>query len=646
MRTTTRRWLLDLCMLACVTGLALVLPTHVAFVAVAENWAADNRATLFAKPSPQHPRLVLLTITEDTLAAFPYRFPVDRGFLASLLDHLAAAGARAVGIDILFDQPTEQAKDAAFREAAQRFPGPVVVGWTDRETGLTERQWEFQTNYLEGVRAAYSNTLTDVSDSTIRRIFPGRMQEDGSFRRGFVPAIAEALGHLAPSEPTPIVYRLGPDATTPPIRTFPAHMALRLPKAWFKDKVVLIGADLPFEDRHRTPLAAGLGRKEGTLAGVAIHAHALAQLIDGTPPPRHSLLVEAVMAAALCAAAALLGMARTKLWIQLLGAALALAAFWAGDALAFRYMSLELPVVAPTLAFVVMLLLSGYHAVHVREAETRFIRDAFSRYVAPNLVARLQKDHSQLALGGEKREVTVLFTDVESFTTMSETMDAAHLVAVLNDYLDGMVGCVHRHGGMVDKFIGDAVMAVFGAPEPCDDHAQRAVACALEMDAFASTFVNNTRARGVPFGRTRIGLHTGMAVVGNVGGSRRFDYTAIGDTVNTGSRMEGVNKYFGTSICLSASTAEACGLPLRPIGRIRVKGRQEPLSAFTPLAADQGALAVGYNQAYALLERGDEAARAAFAALAAQFPDDALIRFHLGQLAEGPPTDLIVMKDK
>lgn len=642
-----KRRALDLAMLAGVTLLMLVMPRHVAFVAVAENWAADSRATLFARPSPPHPDIVLLTITEDTLATFPYRFPVDRGFLAGLLDFLGATGARAVGLDILFDQPTEAAKDDAFRAAAQRFPGTLLVGWTDRDTGLTQRQAEFQAHFLSGIGAAYSNTLKDVSDSTIRRIFPGRVDEGGGYRPGFVPALAAAMGApTTPTEPTSIIFRIGPDAATPPIRTFPAHAARLLPKAWFKDKVVLVGADLPFEDRHRTPLAAGLGRDAGTLPGVMVHAHALAQVLDGLRPPQPNAVVEALLAVALCAAAAGLGTLRVALWQRLGLAALAVVVYWAGNALAFRELALSLPVVAPTMGFGVMMALSGYHAAHQREVETRFIRDAFSRYVAPGLVARLQDNPDQLALGGEKREVTVLFTDIEGFTGISESLDAGQLVGVLNEYLDGMTACVHRHGGMVDKFIGDAVMAIFGAPEAMDDHAARAIACALEMEAFASAFMDTARERGIPFGRTRIGVHTGVAVVGNVGGSRRFDYTAIGDTVNTASRFEGVNKYFGTAICVSESAAAASGAALRPIGRIVVKGRSAPLPAYTPVAPGQEELARRYGDAYALLRAESAEAGAAFARLAADYPDDALIRFQCHRLETGAPTDLIVMKDK
>jgi CHASE2 domain-containing sensor protein len=188
-----RVWAIEGAILIVAVALTWALPRHLAFTAIAENLAQDFRAGYFAEPEPTHPDIVVVAITEDTLAKFPYRFPVDRAFLADLLNTLNGIGVKAVGFDILFDQETEPEKDAALREALLNAKMPVIVGWTDRETGLTEAQAEFQQEYLQGIRAAYSNTLKDVSDSTIRRIFPGRNDEDGQFRPAFPAAIAAAL---------------------------------------------------------------------------------------------------------------------------------------------------------------------------------------------------------------------------------------------------------------------------------------------------------------------------------------------------------------------------------------------------------------------------------------------------------------------
>lgn len=640
-----RVWGFELALLLAAVALAWALPRHLAFTAIAENWAQDFRASYYAPHEPTHPEIVVVAITEDTLARFPYRFPVDRGFLAQLMKYFKEAGVKLVAFDILFDQPTEAAKDAAFREAALAFPTPVITGWTDRQTGLTEKQWAFQHEFLKGMLPAWSNTLKDVSDSTIRRIFPGREEEDGSYRLAFGPAIAKQLGIETPREAQTIRYRITGDTEKPAFRQFPAHAVPVLPKAWFRDKIVLVGADLPFDDRHRTPLAAAQGHAAGVIPGVVIHAHGLAQLLAKENPPRGDIRLELLSAALLAAIAIALSFTRIALVWRFLLAGVAVGGFLAVNFLLFRHTSLTLPVVSPVLVFAFTMGVSSYHAAQLRDGETRFIREAFSRYVAPSLVSRMQEHPELLNLGGQKRSVTVLFTDVEGFTSLSETLDPDVLVRVLNEYLDGMVHCVHVHGGMVDKFIGDAVMAVFGAPEPTPDHAEKAIACAIEMHLFATDFAAKQRAAGIDWGRTRLGVHTGDAVVGNVGGSLRFDYTAIGDTVNTGSRLEGVNKYLGTSICVSETSAATCKLPLRPIGRLVVKGRVDPLGTFTPILAGEEAVAEEYAKVYAALQAGNADAPAMFQALVDKY-NDGLSRFHAKRLKEDEISDLIVMKDK
>jgi class 3 adenylate cyclase len=215
-----------------------------------------------------------------------------------------------------------------------------------------------------------------------------------------------------------------------------------------------------------------------------------------------------------------------------------------------------------------------------------FFESALRRYLAPPVVDRLVAEPERLRLGGERREITVLFFDVAGFTSLSETMEPEALVALANGYLDPLVEAVFRHGGTFDKFIGDAIMAFWGAPLDQPDHAQRACLAALEMQAALHTFAagqSDARLRNL---RGRIGLNTGIAALGNLGSSQVMNYTAMGDAVNVASRLEGLNKTYGTSTLAAESTARAAQVPSREVDRVRVVGRATPLGVFELLGKD------------------------------------------------------------
>ncbi len=630
------------------TGLALVLPRVFNVAQLVEDWIGDFRAVVLSPHEPRHPDIVILAITEDTLAAFPYRSPFDRAYLAEVLERLAGHGVRAVGIDALFDQPSEPDKDARLRETLRRFPAPLVVGWGGAAEQLTEKQLAFQRDYLAGIRHGYSNMARGGHDGVVRDVFPGR--DDGAgWTPGFAAAIAAALGKDAPRRMTTLRYRVSKDGARAAFAAYPMHNLKALPAAWFKGKVVLIGLDLPQQDRYRTPFSTLYGPAEGDLPGVVIHAHALAQLVDGRAAARPTLPGEVALVA--IAALAGLGIAlvqRGTLATIALGIA-GLAAVGGGTTVAFLLAGTDLPGFAPSVALAASLALAAAAVARRQREQRRFIRDAFGRYVSPAVVRQLEDDPSSLKLGGQRREVTYVFSDIAGFTGLSETTEPELLVGILNEYLDGMTRVVLRHDGTVDKFIGDAVVGLFGAPLDQPDHARRAIACAIDMDRFARGFEPVAAARGVRLGMTRIGVHSGEVVVGNFGGDQRFDYTAIGDTVNTASRLEGVNKHLGTRLCVSAAAAaRAPGIAMRPIGDLVLKGKSEPIAAFEPLdaLADGSADPGAYAEAYALLAGGDARARAAFARLADAAPRDPLVRLHLARLQQGETGAEIVMTDK
>ena len=273
-----------------------------------------------------------------------------------------------------------------------------------------------------------------------------------------------------------------------------------------------------------------------------------------------------------------------------------------------------------------------------RQMEAERAHATLSRYFSPNLAERLASGSAAVDLGGQRREVTSLFTDVTGFTSLVEDLDPAPLTEVLNQYLAEMTDVVFAHEGTVAKIVGDAIHVLFGAPGDQPDHAVRGVACALALDACGESFRARWQKKGVALGATRIGVHTGPAIVGNFGGGRFFDYTAYGDTINTAARLEAANKALGTRICVSANVADRVeGFRGRPVGDLMLRGKTKALRAFEPLTADAHAdpATAGYAAAFAKVESGDPSATSAFAALMGNRPEDLLIGFHLKRLLNG-----------
>ena len=281
--------------------------------------------------------------------------------------------------------------------------------------------------------------------------------------------------------------------------------------------------------------------------------------------------------------------------------------------------------------------------------QKKFIRQAFSRYISPEVVDQLVQDPSRLSLGGERLEITCVFTDLAGFTSLIEKKDPAEVLPLLNNYLDGMCKIVRDHEGTIDKIVGDALHVFFGAPLQRGDHARRAIACAIEMDAYARKFKNEKSARAINFGGTRIGVHTGPAVVGNFGGDSFFDYTAHGDTVNTAARLESVNRHFGTNICVSGETVEQCPEnSFRPIGTLVLKGKTESVDAFEPVCSEQSeSKSVSeYLKAFKLMQSRDSNAAAAFNNISRLSPQDALIAFPSERLAKNDMGSRILLAEK
>ena len=351
-----------------------------------------------------------------------------------------------------------------------------------------------------------------------------------------------------------------------------------------------------------------------------MHARAIEQILAGhflTRPawaPGAEIVASALLAGALVLLAAFAAPRAAALAMGGCAAALlagAYGAFAARGLLLDPGLALAATVGAPVA--------TSFARYFIADRDAARLRSAFTHYLAPALVDALARDPDKLKLGGEQREMTFLFTDLEGFTSLTEAAEPRDIVAWLNAYLDGLCGIVMAHGGTVDKIVGDAVHAMFNAPLDQPDHATRAVHCALAIDAFAQDYAQAQQARGVAFGATRIGVNTGPAVVGNFGGRRRFDYTAHGDAINTAARLEAANKTLGTRICVAAATAErASSVAFLPVGALMLKGKTRAVDVFAPQenAEAVAGWAQDYRDAFARHARGEAVGAAAILALA------------------------------
>lgn len=370
--------------------------------------------------------------------------------------------------------------------------------------------------------------------------------------------------------------------------------------------------------------------------GVNLHAMALDQVLSGQALSRPAWAPGAeIVAATLLGLGAALACGFGSLRGAGLGTAL-LAPVPAFAAVAlFARAGLLIDPILPTLG-----LLAGHAGGSLAryagsERAAMRLRSAFTHYLSPDLVAVLASDPGRLKLGGESREMTFLFTDLEGFTAMTEAAGAEALVNLLNAYLDGMCSIAMAHGGTVDKIVGDAVHVMFNAPLDQPDHAARAVACALALDAFAEAFRADRRAEGVPFGATRIGVNTGRAVVGNFGGTRRFDYTAHGDAINVAARLEAANKVLGTRICIARTTCDGVtGTAFRPVGILMLKGKSVGVEVFEPMSRNDAAL-TAYREAFGRLVTGDEGGAETLLRLHADNPKDPILALHARRIRAG-----------
>jgi adenylate cyclase len=414
-----------------------------------------------------------------------------------------------------------------------------------------------------------------------------------SFTDSFARVIARlAQGKdAAPASNTVQLIRYeGPHGSFPTVHYYQALLPGMLPKGFFKDKIVLIGLDVhasPEITRKQADLynSPFLDAEGGVMPGVEIHASIVSNLLQDRALVPASQTLNTIVAGVLVMGVGLVGFRRRPAvtLATLMAFSIALAAL---SYVLFAYYSFWLSPLLPIAAAAGLYIVQtavGFLSERQRAQETK---RAFAQYVPAEVVNRLIERPELLELGGEERELTLIFADLANFTIMAEKLEPRAVVKVLGRYFDAMSTVIYRHRGTVDKYIGDGIMAFWGAPLPDDQHAEHALQAAIDMQSRFDKLARQLKKEGGPLVSMRIGIHTGNVIVGNVGSRARFAYTAIGDAVNLASRLEGANKAYGTSILLSEATVRHLkdGVPLRPVDSVMVKGRTDAVTIFTPCA--------------------------------------------------------------
>ncbi len=552
------------------------------------EWSLYNRYVDVSSRRPQPPpEVVVVAIDEPSFRELGLEWPWPRSLHAAMVSALRNAGAATIVFDIVFDSPGSVPEDDAEFAEAIRAAGNVVLA-ADWQT--TVDQSYSLTQWIEPIKL-----FADAARATgIARFL---FDPDGRVRRTALkfqdrPSLPLAAALLQPGyraegnlETPRLIHFNGPPRQG--IRTVSYYQALNygemLPKGIFRDKIVFVGLSLGSSPVIRHAVDTFLTPYPDPMPGVEVHASTLDSLLRSGFVREPFASPWAVMLLGLA-----LSFAVSPLFYRQ-GAFLGLAVTLGIDVtlvfagyLLYARLQMKMPVVVPAVMVSTMFLVQYLYRFLLGVVERRMILGAFKHYLAPAIVDRILQDPSQLRLGGAAYRVTVIFTDLASFSTIAEKLSAVTLHDLLTEYFREMMDILLEEHATLDKFIGDAIMVYFGCPVEETDHPLQACRSAVRMQRRVAELNQLWEARGLPSLHMRIGINTGPVVAGNMGTESIFNYTIIGDSVNLASRLEGVNKEYGTSTIISDETYQAVAprVAARELDRIRVKGKMEPVAIY------------------------------------------------------------------
>jgi adenylate cyclase len=596
----------------------------------------DQLCRLNARYSSPPPEIVLVVVDQGSLQAAQRQginWPWPRQMYAPIVQFLASSGARAVAFDVLFTEPSAYGMEddrlfaEAMKENGQVFL-PIFLSREERpqpawEKKLVERIALPLTDHSRRSILPYLSAVPPIPILATQAYGLGNVaippDADGIYRRlplvfsyrsEWIPSLGLAVfRHLSTPDPMTLkkdglylgrmyvpmdsrgTFLLNYYGTNRDYQRFSAFNVIQSyeairegtrplysPQA-FRDKIVFVGFTAPgLFDLKPTPISS-------VNPGMAIHATLVANLLHGDFRVRISPAMALALAAGIAVLTGITVMLVPTLWhlaLLTLGYAGGLILF-----IAFAFLEnvwVDGILLASNLGLAFAMSAAFSYATEGRQR--RQIKQVFSHYMSDLLIQDLLRNPDKLRLGGEKRVLTVFFSDLAGFTTLSEKLSPEEVVTLLNRYLTAMTNIILDSGGLIDKYEGDAIMAFWGAPLTQEDHALRACLAALDNQTRLAELRQEFMKMGLPPVHARIGINTGDMIIGNMGSNQRFDFTVIGDSVNLASRLEGVGKEYGTRIIVSEDTYRQAseGVEVRELDLIRVKGKEMPVRIYELLA--------------------------------------------------------------
>ena len=557
---------------------------------------SDN---LYSKLRNTNKDIILITIDEDTLNEYGSFTSWSRDKIADVVNYLYSNESEkplAVGIDVTFQGESNSEVDTKLANACSGDKN-IVVSAPIVFKGIVEKNNNNTINYNQ-----YNISLVEYPYADLKKVVTSSftnalLSEDSvcrcagisfDYNNDTINNFSYELASIYASCKGVSIPKINKDKQGK-FRFFYAgkerefsHVSLnkvvdqKIPTSAFKDKIVLIGAYATgMQDAYFTTYDAG-----SSMNGVEIHANIIQSLLDGYTARNvnnlsYSLIVS-VLIFIICFIVLLINNFIVSITISVLSI---VCHIFAG--IAFSNNGLIIPQAYAIFVLIILILYLIISRLVVEQKRRKEITQIFSRYMDPKIVNRLAKDdQNKLNLMGEKRDVAVLFVDIRGFTTMSENMEPEEVVNILNEYLELVTNCIFKHGGLLDKFIGDAAMAIFNAPVDQNDYVYKAVLTAYDIVNGSKELADKLYLK---YGKTiayGVGVHMGKAVIGNIGSKVRMDYTAIGDTVNTASRIEGKASKNEVLISKEVKDAICDRIIVEDAGLIELKGKAKPINVY------------------------------------------------------------------